>query len=210
MMGYGTGAIMAVPAHDDRDFEFARKFGLPIIPVIARNDQVAKSVVWDGSVAGDFGGELTLRGLAWQYLTIPERGRFYAVTLAGDAQVATYADLLQEHLDPGHWADIVGRGWQVVFHDARLTLDSTGGRRGDHGALPRRLQVYAAVPHDDGNVVGRRVLPRRAVPSRLRDDDQLRRVHRHAGRRGQGKGDGVAGRARHRQGSRSTTASATG
>ena len=59
MMTYGTGAIMAVPAHDDRDFEFARKFGLPIIPVIKRNDQIAKSVVWDGSVAGDFGGELT-------------------------------------------------------------------------------------------------------------------------------------------------------
>ena len=32
-MGYGTGAIMAVPAHDQRDFEFARKFGLEIIPV---------------------------------------------------------------------------------------------------------------------------------------------------------------------------------
>ncbi|MBL6981676.1 MAG: leucine--tRNA ligase [Anaerolineales bacterium] len=34
MMGYGTGAIMAVPAHDERDFEFARKFDLEIIPVI--------------------------------------------------------------------------------------------------------------------------------------------------------------------------------
>lgn len=34
MMGYGSGAIMAVPAHDERDFEFARKFGLKIIPVI--------------------------------------------------------------------------------------------------------------------------------------------------------------------------------
>ncbi len=34
MMGYGTGAVMSVPAHDERDFEFARKFGLPIKTVI--------------------------------------------------------------------------------------------------------------------------------------------------------------------------------
>jgi leucyl-tRNA synthetase len=35
LAGYGTGAIMAVPAHDERDFEFAQKFGLPIVRVIA-------------------------------------------------------------------------------------------------------------------------------------------------------------------------------
>jgi leucyl-tRNA synthetase len=34
MMGYGTGAIMAVPAHDERDFAFARQYGLEVIPVI--------------------------------------------------------------------------------------------------------------------------------------------------------------------------------
>ncbi len=32
--GYGTGAIMAVPAHDERDFAFAKKFGLPIVNVV--------------------------------------------------------------------------------------------------------------------------------------------------------------------------------
>jgi leucyl-tRNA synthetase len=34
LMSYGTGAIMAVPAHDERDFAFAKKYELPIIPVI--------------------------------------------------------------------------------------------------------------------------------------------------------------------------------
>ncbi|MBQ1254343.1 MAG: class I tRNA ligase family protein, partial [Clostridia bacterium] len=38
MMGYGTGAIMAVPAHDDRDYEFAKKFGIDIIEVIKGGD----------------------------------------------------------------------------------------------------------------------------------------------------------------------------
>lgn len=39
LMTYGTGAIMAVPAHDERDFAFARKFGLPIVPVIQPEGQ---------------------------------------------------------------------------------------------------------------------------------------------------------------------------
>ena len=35
LMGYGTGAIMAVPAHDERDFQFATQFEIPIVEVIA-------------------------------------------------------------------------------------------------------------------------------------------------------------------------------
>ncbi len=38
LMEYGTGAVMAVPAHDQRDFEFARKYGLPISPVVIPED----------------------------------------------------------------------------------------------------------------------------------------------------------------------------
>ena len=39
LMSYGTGAIMAVPAHDDRDWEFAKKFNLPIIQVVAKDGE---------------------------------------------------------------------------------------------------------------------------------------------------------------------------
>ncbi len=48
MMGYGTGAIMAVPAHDQRDWEFARKFNVPIIPVISGGDMEKEAYPGEG------------------------------------------------------------------------------------------------------------------------------------------------------------------
>lgn len=48
LMSYGTGAIMAVPAHDDRDKEFAEKYKLPIVSVIDENDIVINSDILDG------------------------------------------------------------------------------------------------------------------------------------------------------------------
>ena len=50
MMGYGTGAIMAVPAHDQRDWEFAKKFGADIIPVIEGGDISVEAYTGDGRV----------------------------------------------------------------------------------------------------------------------------------------------------------------
>ncbi|MCK9484318.1 MAG: leucine--tRNA ligase [Candidatus Marinimicrobia bacterium] len=48
LMSYGTGAIMAVPGHDQRDWEFARKFGLEIIEVISGGDITKEAYVGDG------------------------------------------------------------------------------------------------------------------------------------------------------------------
>jgi len=50
MMGYGTGAIMAVPAHDERDYEFAKKFGIDIVEVIKGGDISKEAYTGDGEM----------------------------------------------------------------------------------------------------------------------------------------------------------------
>jgi leucyl-tRNA synthetase len=71
LSGYGTGAIMAVPAHDQRDFEFARTFDLPVRPVVAATDgrDPKDASAWtdaytgDGEVIASAHGDLSIDGL---------------------------------------------------------------------------------------------------------------------------------------------------
>jgi leucyl-tRNA synthetase len=68
LMGYGTGAIMAVPSGDERDFEFARKFRLPIVRVVAPSDGRAlnedECFSGEGVAINSTGAEVSLDGLA--------------------------------------------------------------------------------------------------------------------------------------------------
>ncbi|MBD5307120.1 MAG: leucine--tRNA ligase [Bacteroides sp.] len=64
LAGYGTGAIMAVPAHDSRDYAFAKKFNLPIIPLIEGADVSEESFdAKEGKMVNSKGPELDLNGL---------------------------------------------------------------------------------------------------------------------------------------------------
>jgi leucyl-tRNA synthetase len=63
LMGYGTGAIMAVPGHDERDYAFARKFNIPIVEVVSGGDVSREAFVGDGKGTNSANAEVSLNGL---------------------------------------------------------------------------------------------------------------------------------------------------
>ena len=118
LMTYGTGAIMAVPAHDERDFEFALKFGLSIIPVIDRTDGVAKSLALRGTMRDGLSESLTEAGISFD-----ERGGSLFITLDA-GQVDGYVTLAQAYLQPGCWTEVVGARWLFIFEDGVREFNS--------------------------------------------------------------------------------------
>lgn len=75
MMGYGTGAIMAVPAHDTRDYDFAKKFGIDIIEVIKGGDISKEAYTGDGGMvnSGELNGITNKKEAIEKMLTVLEK-----------------------------------------------------------------------------------------------------------------------------------------
>lgn len=118
MMTYGTGAIMAVPAHDERDFEFALKFGLPILPVIDRPDGLTKSFAPAGTMKPGFDQALNTLDVKFEH---QEGG--YTITIPTD-KIEAYLDLVPEYLEEGAWNEVVGTGWFFIFNEGVIKWDS--------------------------------------------------------------------------------------
>ncbi len=143
MMGYGTGAIMAVPAHDTRDFAFALKYGLPILPVIARTDGLAKSFALGGTMREGFADALRAAKIPFDekqgslYITIPP------------AQLDRYIELAQQFVIPGKWNEIVGARWLFIFGQG--DIETFGGIESEKRILAR---CHALEP----NVRGKRTV----------------------------------------------------
>jgi len=64
LMGYGTGAIMAVPSGDQRDFEFATAYGLPIVPTLAEQEGLDEAYSGEGTVINSANETVSLNGLS--------------------------------------------------------------------------------------------------------------------------------------------------
>ncbi len=85
LMEYGTGAIMAVPAHDERDFEFATKFALPIVRVVAGGDEDADTPVAGNAHVHDAGGRL-VNSAQFDGMSVPQAKEAIVAWLAEGEQ----------------------------------------------------------------------------------------------------------------------------
>ncbi len=118
LMTYGTGAIMAVPAHDERDFEFALKFGLPIIPVIDRPDGLTKSVALAGTMKSGFAEQLGLEAIPFE-----EKDGSLFITIPED-KIERYVELAKQYIKQDSWTEVVGANWSFIFPDGVWEWDS--------------------------------------------------------------------------------------
>lgn len=118
LMTYGTGAIMAVPAHDERDFDFAIQFGLPITPVIDRPDGMTKSYVLKNTMRNGFTAALDAEDIPFH-----TTGGSLNVTIPFE-KASRYIEIAQAYIKPGCWNEVVGTQWVFIFDDGIVAWNS--------------------------------------------------------------------------------------
>ncbi len=107
LSGYGTGAIMAVPAHDERDYQFADKFDLPIQRVIANKD-IVRSIVWGHNIKK---ADLESIGVKIVEEIKTNNDKYDEIIKKVEFPVSTivaFEKLVQEKLPVGFWNEYVG------------------------------------------------------------------------------------------------------
>ncbi len=151
LMGYGTGAIMAVPAHDERDYEFAVQFNLPVVQVIAGEGETKLPYVGDGKVVNSPGYD----GLAW-----PEAKKKITQDLAGrGVGKATVNYKLRD------WLFSRQRYWGEPFPIVWVGADDYAKAQAIRSDLPAQPVTFT----QDGTVHFALPLPEAALPLVLPD-----------------------------------------
>ena len=117
LMGYGTGAIMAVPAHDSRDYEFAKKYNLPIKPVIRPiNSSYMGYVkrVW----SKDF--DKFVKELKKLDVIFKEETKDSVIYEVKKENLQRFIEIAKESVLRNAWHDLVGKELIVIFGDGEI------------------------------------------------------------------------------------------
>ncbi len=123
---YGTGAIMSVPAHDQRDLEFARKYQLPIKPVILKPEEFSRSYVMgvEKEELEKLGVEITRESKDGEYEVFIPKNR-----------LVDYQKMIRTKIKPGYWNEFsTDRGFYFIFKhkngqiEEQLLTDESNGR----------------------------------------------------------------------------------
>lgn len=109
LASYGTGAVMAVPAHDERDFEFAEKYNLPIKQVISPKN-FFKSVVVASTLKDDFEfkNELKKINIGFEMAISTISKREHIRVKLDEQNIQDFILLVQKNIQEGNWVEILG------------------------------------------------------------------------------------------------------
>jgi len=102
---YGSGMVMAVPAHDARDFDFAIKYDIPIKQVI--KPSISRSVVLGLSVGEGFKDELKKNNIKFEIAMSSNNREHIRVTLE-DKQIDNYIALVKKYIKKNWWVEVIG------------------------------------------------------------------------------------------------------
>ncbi|MEZ4520287.1 MAG: leucine--tRNA ligase [Thermomicrobiales bacterium] len=125
LMSYGTGAIMAVPAHDERDFAFAIKYGLPIVPVIERPDGLTRAAALESMLEDPAAFEVALTEAKFAF---DESDTGFEIALSRD-NVDAFLEMASKHVVDGGVIGYAGARTGGIFLDEVVELDSAESDR---------------------------------------------------------------------------------
>lgn len=118
LIGYGTGAIMSVPSHDERDFEFAKQFGLPIIPLFDPDLETYSDLVPQGVDKETFRKDIMAGKVCWAGEGTYQNSQSSEISLNGIKDLASGKKKMVD------WLEKTGKGKGTVNYKLRDWLFS--------------------------------------------------------------------------------------
>ena len=142
LSGYGTGAIMAVPAHDERDYEFAQKYNLQIVPVVQPQTDYCVSYIMG---ADDISNE-DISSIGGKILNKTDSGHLYVCF--PKSSTSEYVKLIEDKMESGFWNEYVGDNIEFIFKDKAGEITRLQLNEKNHDQILKLGQKFNSQPDD--------------------------------------------------------------